>query len=79
MSFNMSAMRASVGSIALRQPARPSQRPVSLALPSFSGLSISGRINAGEDCESSFLCLYRLRDGTFTCCSHGVYIFCSSF
>ena len=51
MSFNMSAMRASVGSISLRQPARLTQRPVSLALPLFSGLSVSGRLSVGEECE----------------------------
>ena len=46
MSFNMSALRASVGSIPVRRPLRTVQRPVSAScMPAFTGLSISGRLS----------------------------------
>ena len=46
MSFNMSALRASVGGIPVRRPLRTVQRPVSAScMPAFTGLSISGRLS----------------------------------
>ena len=60
MSFNMSAMRAAVGSTPVRQTARVQQsRPAALSLPSFSGLSVSGRLHLGEQSESQNLDLSR--------------------
>ena len=54
MSFNMGALRASVGSIAVRRPLRTVQRPVAAScMPAFTGLSISGRLSMqseGDNC-----------------------------
>ena len=53
MSFNMSALRASVGGIPVRRPLRTVQRPVSAScMPAFTGLSISGRLSMQSEGDS---------------------------
>ena len=52
MSFNMNALRASIGSIPLRQPVRAAQRPTALSMPSYTGLSLSGRLSVDTERES---------------------------
>ncbi len=56
MSFNMSALRASVGTIPVRQTVRTPQRSSAISMPSFSGLGVSGRLQCGsegDDCVPS--------------------------
>ena len=52
MSFNMNAMRASVGTIPLRQPVRAAQKPTALSMPSYTGLSLSGRLSVDSESKS---------------------------
>lgn len=49
MSFNMSALRASVGTIPVRQTVRTPQRSAAVSMPSFSGLGVSGRLQCGSE------------------------------
>jgi len=56
MSFNMSALRASIGTIPLRQPVRVAQRPTALSMPSYTGLSLSGRLSMSSEGDNLLRC-----------------------
>ena len=61
MSFNMSALRASVGSIAVTRPLMTVQRPVAAScMPAFTGLSISGRLSMQSEGNTSFILCHLL-------------------